>query len=341
MKKTLRTAADLVEQELIPAAEAAEIAQVAQKYAIAISPQLQEILHIPGIKQQFVPSVAELNNSELDRPDPIGDQTHSPIKGIIHRYPDRCLLLPVRVCPVFCRFCFRRETVGPGNAALNETELQSCYAYIAQHPEIWEVILSGGDPLILKPQQLENIISNLDKIAHVAIIRIHSRIPMLDSARINAQMLKVLTMRRPIYIVLHINHPAEFTPQAIATINELANSGIVLLGQTVLLKGINDDTNILGSLMRSMVQHRIKPYYLHHTDLTAGTSHFRTTIARGQQLVAALRGSYSGLCQPEYVLDIPGGAGKSPIGQAYIRNQGANYEVTDYNGITHQYCDRS
>lgn len=340
-QKTLRTSVELLDAGYINAAEVMAINEVSQKYAIAISPQLQEILQNPGISQQFVPSAAELNNTNLDMQDPIGDQTHSPVKGIVHRYPDRCLLQPVRVCPVYCRFCFRRETVGPGNAALNETELQACYSYIAEHPEIWEVILSGGDPLILKPQQLSNIINNLDHIAHVEIIRIHSRIPVVDSARIDAAMIQVLKQRRPVYLVLHINHPAEFTATSIAVIEQLADSGIVLLGQSVLLKGVNDNADTLGQLMRNMVKHRIKPYYLHHADLAAGTSHFATTIAQGQELVANLRGNYSGLCQPEYVLDIPGGAGKSPIGPSYINGVDSQYKVTDYNGVVHTYCDRS
>jgi lysine 2,3-aminomutase len=338
-QKTLRSATDLASAGLIDATEVPAISEVAKKYAVAISPQLQEILDRPGIKQQFVPSVAELYNSPSDQQDPIGDNANSPLKGIIHRYPDRCLLQPVRVCPVYCRFCFRRETVGPGNAALTQTELEACYKYIAEHPAIWEVILSGGDPLILKPQQLANIIMTLDQIEHVEIIRIHSRVPILDSARIDTAMLQALTQRRPIYIVLHINHAAEFSDAAIAAIEQLANNGIVLLGQTVLLKGINDNAATLGQLMRTMVKHRIKPYYLHQADLAAGTSHFRTTIAAGQKLMAALRGNYSGLCQPQYMLDIPGGAGKSPLGPTYITETEQGYVVNDYNGVAHNYND--
>lgn len=340
MKKiTLRTAAELESAGFIAATEVAAINAVAQKYAIAISSQLAEQLQHPAIHKQFVPTAAELNASPQDLLDPIGDQTHSPIKGIVHRYPDRCLLQPVRVCPVYCRFCFRRETVGPGNSALNPEELQACFAYIKQHPEIWEVILSGGDPLILKPQHLAKIIIELDQIPHVEIIRIHSRIPVVDSARIDLEMLKVLKLRKPIYIVLHINHAAEFSPQAIATIEQLADNGIVLLGQTVLLKDINDNAETLGNLMRTMVKHRIKPYYLHHPDLAAGTSHFRTSIAAGQEIVAALRGNYSGLCQPEYVLDIPGGAGKSPIGPNYMTTHEDGYTIKDFNGNEHQYTE--
>ncbi len=172
------------------------------------------------------------------------------------------------------------------------------------------------------------------------IIRIHTRIPTVDPQRINAEMLSALTLRKPVYIVLHINHPAEFTAAAIAAIDLLAENGIVLLGQTVLLKGVNDNVATLGKLMRCMIKHRIKPYYLHHTDLAVGTSHFRTTIAEGQALVAALRGNYSGICLPEYVLDIPGGFGKSPIGPAYLTQQETGtYTIKDYTGCEHTYSD--
>ncbi len=339
-KKTLRSVQELVSADLAPADEHAALAMVAQKYAVAVSPHLMELIRQEdGIRNQFIPTAAELVNGPRDMTDPIGDKTHSPLKGIIHRYPDRCLLQPVTVCPVYCRFCFRRETVGKGNPALTAKELDACYAYIRSQPGIWEVILSGGDPLILKPKVIANIIAQLDQIKHVEIIRIHTRIPTVDPERINVDMLAALTQRRPVYMALHINHPAEFSPAAIAAIDKLADSGIVLLGQSVLLKGINDNVETLGTLMRTMLKHRIKPYYLHHVDMAAGTSHFRTTIAKGQELVAALRGNYSGLCQPEYVLDIPGGAGKSPIGPNYLCKHGDAYKIVSYTGQEFLYSD--
>jgi len=337
MTKTLREVSDLAAAGLVAESELAKLAVVAEKYSIAISPHLQGLLQHEGIRRQFVPDVAELISSKNELTDPIGDQTHSPIKGLIHRYPDRCLLQPVTMCPVYCRFCFRRETVGQGSAALTAHELNACYEYIQQHPEIWEVILSGGDPLILKPKQLQQIITNLDQIKHVEIIRFHTRIPTVDPHRVNLDLIKVLTQRRPIYVVLHINHPAEFSPAALDAINMLADNGIVLLGQSVLLKGVNDNIETLSQLFRAMVKYRIKPYYLHHVDLAAGTSHFRTTIARGQELMTQLRGTYSGLCQPQYVLDIPGGAGKSPIGPNYLTSQQSGYQIANFNGKEHFY----
>jgi lysine 2,3-aminomutase len=340
MTKTIKNVSGLIAAGLVPEIDHTALDAVAKKYAIAISPHLQTIINRDGVKQQFVPNVAELNNTQQDLTDPIGDSAHMVVPGLIHRYPDRCLLQPVTVCPVYCRFCFRREVVGQGRPSLNSQQLQDCYNYIQQHPEIWEVILSGGDPLILKPKQLQQIIANLDKIKHVEIIRIHTRVPMLDPKRVDDALLSVLTQRQPIYVILHINHPEEFTAAAIDAINKLVNSGIVLLGQTVLLKGINDNVATLGQLMRNMVKHRIKPYYLHHSDLAVGTNHFRTTIAHGQELMASLRGNYSGLCQPQYVLDIPGGAGKSPIGPNYLCKDDHSYKVTNYMGIEYLYHDQ-
>lgn len=338
-KKTLSDVQELIELDLVAESDRAALMQVTTKYSLAISKHLQTILHHEGVAKQFVPTTAELVNTKQDLIDPIGDKPFSPVKGLVHRYPDRCLLKPVTVCPVYCRFCFRRETVGQGNPALTAQELLACYKYIQQHTDIWEVILSGGDPLILKAKQIHAIISALDKIQHVEVIRIHTRIPIVDPARVDSALIAALTQRKPIYVVLHINHPDEFTEAAILAIDSLADNGIVLLGQSVLLKGINDNVEILGKLMRTMVKHRIKPYYLHHMDFASGTSHFRTKIAEGQKLVAGLRGNYSGLCQPEYVLDIPGGAGKSPIGPTYLSKHNDGYKINSYAGEEYLYSD--
>jgi lysine 2,3-aminomutase len=337
--KTLRTAQELLADELVAETDLAALESVAAKYSIAISPHLQRYIQRDGISKQFVPSKDELHSTPQELIDPIGDKPHSPVRGIIHRYPDRCLLQPVSVCPVYCRFCFRRETMGKGNPALTPQELDACYTYIQQNPAIWEVILSGGDPLILKAAQLSKIIHTLDQIPHVEIIRIHTRVPMVDPDRINPEVVAALSQRRPVYVVLHINHPDEFTPESIAAVDALVNNGIVLLGQSVLLKGVNDNLDTLGLLMRKMIKYRIKPYYLHHLDLAKGTNHFRTSITKGQELIAGLRGNYSGLCQPQYVLDIPGGAGKSPIGPNYLTANNHNYTVRNYLGEEFKYSD--
>lgn len=292
-----------------------------------------------GIRKQFVPSIEELTIKENELSDPISDSAYSPIKGLVHRYPDRCLLKIVNVCPVYCRFCFRREQLGPAAKSLSKEELQKAYQYINTHPEIWEVILTGGDPLILKPKMLSEILQNLASIPHLEIVRIHTRIPVVDPERISKTLIRALKISKTVYIVLHANHPAEFTSAAIKACASIVDQGIPMLSQSVLLKGINDSPEVLTELMKTFVKHRIKPYYLHHGDLARGTSHFRTSLETGLNLMKTLRGHISGLCQPTYMLDIPGGFGKIPLGRHYIKGQCPHYEIEDYQGNKHLYSD--
>lgn len=290
------------------------------------------------IAKQFLPDAKELKISPLESDDPIGDATHSPVKGIIHRYPDRCLLLPLKVCAVYCRFCFRRENIGPHQQSLTLSELNAAYDYITLQPQIWEVILTGGDPLLLKPNAIKTILKRLSAIKHVEIIRIHTRIPVVWPNRINEAMLHALQSHQPVYVVLHANHPNEFTQAAIKACHDLVNAGIPMISQTTLLKGVNDEIETLSSLMRLFIKNRIKPYYLHQADLARGTQHFRTSIAKGQELMRQLRGRFSGICQPTYVIDIPGGFGKMPIGPAYLHKKNASeYFIEDYQGHFHSY----
>ena len=325
-RRTARDAADLIAAGLVAPERAAEIERVAGRYAVAITPVLADLIDpddpADPIGRQFVPSVAELERAPEERADPIGDHAHSPIKGIVHRYPDRVLLKPTHACPVYCRFCFRREMVGPGSESLSPDELAAALTYIRRHPAIWEVILSGGDPLILSPRRLKEIIAALDAIAHVQVIRIHTRVPIADPERVNPELLSALGTDKALYVLLHANHPREFSAAARAACKRIVASGIPMLGQSVLLKGVNDDLATLEALLRAFVANRIKPYYLHHPDLAPGTSHFRLSIAEGQALMGALRGRVSGLCQPTYVLDIPGGHGKVPVGRSEERRVG-------------------
>jgi len=322
---------------------------VAEQFGVAISPQmlLQIDANNPNdpVAAQFVPTLAELQTTDQELTDPIGDHQHSPVKGIVHRYPDRVLLTPTLVCPVYCRFCFRREAVGQ-QQNLSDTELDAAFDYIEANSDIWEVILSGGDPLILSPRRLEKLLSRLRQIQHVKIIRIHTRVPIVSPEKITPALVAGLRAANPLYVVIHTNHAQELSAAAKTACAALADAGIPLLSQTVLLKGINDSAETLGQLMRLLVENRIKPYYLHHGDKARGTGHFRTGIAEGQALLRELRGNYSGLCQPQYMLDIPGGAGKSPIGPQYIaaaqsdNNAGsANWEVTDFRNKQHSYTE--
>ena len=257
----------------------------------------------------------------------------------MHRYPDRVLLKLVNACAVYCRFCFRRETVGPGRGGLSRAALAAALDYIRATPQIWEVILTGGDPLVASPRRLKAVMAELAAIGHVKVIRVHTRLPVAAPEKISAALVRALRTDKATFVVLHANHPRELSQAARAACARFVDAGIPMLSQSVLLRGVNDDAETLGALMRALVECRIKPYYLHHADLAPGTAHWRTTIAHGQSLMRALHGHYSGLCQPAYVLDIPGGHGKSPIGPNYLSADGCTIE--DFNGRRHTYPPRS
>ena len=337
-RRTARNAAELIDAGVLDPARKDEIARVAARYAVAVTPAMLDAIDphnaADPIARQFIPSGAELTTTPDELADPIGDVPHSPVKGIVHRYADRVLLKPTHACAVYCRFCFRREMVGPGGEALSPDELDSALDYIRARPRIWEVILTGGDPLVLSPRRLKEIVAALDAIDHVGVIRIHTRVPVVDPARISAELIDALRADKAVYVALHANHPRELTVDALAACRRIIDAGIPMLSQSVLLKGVNDDPATLEALLRAFVRNRIKPYYLHHADLAPGTSQFRTSIAEGQALLRDLRGRVSGLCQPTYVLDIPGGAGKVPIGPSYLHEDGT---VEDPNGTCHTF----
>ncbi len=338
---SLRSVADLVAAHLVPPDRLTVLEHVAARYAVAITPAMAELIDpadpADPIARQFVPDSAELVTTAVELADPIGDMAHSPVRGIVHRYPDRVLLKPVHVCPVYCRFCFRREVVGPdGDGTLTAAELDAALAYVAGRPEIWEVVVTGGDPFSLSPRRIGELISALAAIEHVRIVRFHTRVPVVDPERVNAALIGALCAENvTVWVVVHANHPRELAPAARAALGRLVDGGVPLLSQSVLLRGVNDDPAVLGGLLRALVECRVKPYYLHHADLAPGTARFRTGIAEGQALMRALRGHYSGLCQPTYVLDLPGGHGKSPIGPSYLNERTGT--ICDYNGAAHTY----
>ncbi len=334
-RRTLRNAGDLAREGL---ATSPGIEAVAARYAIAVTPHVLDLIDradpADPIAAQYVPSDAELHGTPDELADPIGDAAHSPVKGIVHRYADRALLKPTHACAVYCRFCFRREMVGPGGAALDADELAAAVAHIRDNPAIREVILTGGDPLILSARRLAALLGELAAIAHVDWIRIHSRVPVAEPSRITDELVAALKTTKAVWVAVHVNHANEMSDEAVAATAKLVDAGIPLIGQTVLLKGVNDDADTLDALFRTLVKNRIKPYYLHHADLAPGTAHFRTTIAHGQGLMRELRARLSGLAQPVYVLDIPGGAGKVPVGPNYLGEDGT---VTDPRGGSHIY----
>lgn len=345
-RRSLTSVDDLQTAGLVEAADAEMLRDVGSRYAVAMTPTLVDLIdrtdaHDP-IAAQFVPTASELVRTADEDADPIGDHAHSPVEGIVHRYPDRVLLKAVHICPVYCRFCFRREMVGPkGDGMLSTDALERALDYIRTHDEIWEVILTGGDPLVLSPRRLTTIMQGLASIAHVRIVRFHTRVPVVDPAHVDQALVDAIrSSGKTTYVALHANHPREMTPEAKSACARLIDNGIVMVSQTVLLKGINDDAAVLAELMRTFVEWRIKPYYLHHPDKAPGTGHFRVSVAQGQAIVGALRGTLSGLCQPTYVLDIPGGHGKTPIGMTTISSQpDGDYLVEDYRGARHRYTD--
>ena len=337
--RTLRTPQALADAGLVEPGRLAELEAVAARYAVAVTPALADLIDAadPGdpIGLQLLPQAAELDVLAVESADPIGDQAHSPVEGIVHRYPDRVLLKATHTCAVYCRFCFRREMVGPAGAGtLSPAGLDGALAYIAGRPQIWEVILTGGDPLVLSPRRLRDIVGRLSAIPHVKVLRFHTRVPVADPAAVTGELVEALkSPAQAVYVALHANHPRELTPAARAACGRIVDAGLPMVSQTVLLRGVNDDPAVLGELMRAFVETRIKPYYLHQADLAPGTAHLRTSLAEGQALMRALRGRYSGLCQPAYVLDVPGGHGKVPVGPTYLEDG----QVEDPQGVRRPY----
>ncbi len=342
--RALTQVADLVADGLAGPGDAPLLEQVTGTFRLRISPEMRGAAAAhEGVARQFVPSAAELLIRAEERTDPIGDRAHSPAPGLTHRYPDRVILQLTQTCDVYCRFCFRRETVGQ-DGQLPDAALDEALAYIARTPQIFEVILTGGDPLTLSPRRLADLLARLAAIGHLGVVRFHSRVPVVAPARISPALIAALTgVPLAVYVVVHTNHPGELTPAALAALGRLTAAGLPLLSQTVLLKGVNDRVEVLATLFRALVRAKVKPYYLHHCDLARGTSHFRTTVAAGQRLVEALRAEVSGLCMPTYVLDIPGGFGKVPLAAAMIAPKAGaapgHHQVRDRLGGTHDYRD--
>jgi len=322
--RTLRTASDLATAGLVPQDRVGALDAVAARYAVAVTPAMAALIDpadpADPVAAQFLPDPRELVTLPDEAADPVGDDAFSPVPGIVHRYPDRVLLKITHTCAVYCRFCFRREMVGPdGDGDLNGAALEAALDYIAGTPRIWEVIVTGGDPLVLSARRLRDLSDRLAAIPHVRIVRYHTRIPVVAPERITPALVAALACAdKAVYVSLHANHPRELTPDARAACTRIIDAGLPMLSQTVLLKGINDTPEVMGELMRAFVETRIKPYYLHHPDKAPGTGWLRTDFETGRRLMRALRGDLSGLCQPTYIFDIPGGHGKVPVGPDHL-----------------------
>lgn len=287
--------------------------EVVARYPLKITPGYFNLIRQVGdpIWRQSVPDLLELDES--GDPDPLAEEAHSPAAAIIHRYPDRVILLASNNCAGYCRFCTRKRKVGSAESALSFRELREGIDYIAGDARIRDVILSGGDPLILPDGVLDDLLARIRAISHVEIIRIGSRVPVTLPERITPALCAIFKKYTPIYLNTHFNHPRELTPDSVAACALLADAGIVLGNQTVLLRAVNDDTATMTELLRGLLKARVRPYYLHQMDLVQGTAHFRTPLQTGLDIIRALRGPVSGMACPHFIVDLPGGKGKAPL----------------------------
>jgi len=290
-----------------------------------------------AIWKQCMPDQRELDDVRQD-PDPLDEAALSPIPGLIHRYPDRVVLLVSNRCPVYCRFCMRKRLVGSGDAPMSKDAFHKIVEYITAHTEIHDVILSGGDPLMLDDATLKTVLTKIRAIPHVSIIRIGTRIPVTLPSRITKELSEMLGMFHPLYINTHFNHPDEITADSMSACSLLANAGIPLGNQTVLLKGVNDSLETMRHLMTGLLALRVRPYYLHQMDLVQGTAHFRTSVRTGLEILQGLRGHISGLAIPHYVIDLPGGEGKVALLPEDVVIKGSTLLIRTYTGklITYQ-----
>ena len=295
------------------------------------------------IRLQVIPSPEELVLEEGELDDPIADHAFSPVPRLTHRHADRVLLFPTYQCAVYCRYCFRKESLTSIGRGYAREALKDAYAYIEAHTGIREVILTGGDPLSLPDKALAEIRERIDAIGHVRLLRIHTRVPVVLPSRVTAGMVEALQGRLMVTVVTHFNHPREITPATEQACRALRQAGFVLLNQSVLLKGVNDRVEVLEELCRELMYRLgVKPYYLHHGDLVPGMAHRRTTIAEGQALVRALRERLSGICDPLYVLDLPEGGGKVPLGPSYVEAQdGRIWRLRGHDGKLRTYVEIS
>jgi lysine 2,3-aminomutase len=319
--RTLKTAAALHAAGLLPAADVAGVEAVSARYSIAVTPAIARLIDpadpADPIARQYIPDAAELLTAPHELADPTADGPFTPVKGVVHRYPDRALLKPLLACPVYCRFCFRREAVGPDGGVLGEAELDAALDWFAATPAVREVILTGGDPLMLSPRRLGEILGRLAALPHVELLRIHSRVPVAAPGLVTAALAAALETTKPLYLCVHANHAREFTAEAGEALERLHRAGVVLLGQSVLLRGVNDSAEALEGLFRAMLRARVKPYYLHQLDPAPGTARFAVPVEEGRALLRALRGRISGLAWPTYVRETPDGGGKVPLGPAF------------------------
>jgi lysine 2,3-aminomutase len=331
-------------QRLLPltADEVAGLEAAPERFRVAVTPYYASLIDRDHpscpVRMQVVPRRDELTTHRGELLDPLGEDAHRPVSAIFHRYPDRCLLLALDRCAIYCRHCNRRRLVGQEESAISREDLDAAVDYIRRTPAIRDVLISGGDPLTLSTRRLEEIVAAVRAIEHVEIIRIGTRVPVVLPMRVDDELCAMLRRYHPLFINTHFNHPRELTPIARAACEKLADAGIPLGNQTVLLRGINSSARVLRKLFTELLRCRVRPYYLFQGDVAAGTGHLRTSVETGIALMEQLRGHISGLAIPHLVIDTPGGMGKVTIGPDYVLQRGAeSWLLRNYEGHTVEY----
>jgi lysine 2,3-aminomutase len=333
-RNRLKSLATLREFMPVTTDEAAAFAQGGMNLPFAITPYYLGLIDPMNpddpIRKTVIPRAAEFVNSPTEMVDPCGEDGAMVAPGLVHRYPDRVLFLVNETCSVYCRYCTRSRLVGSGE---HEVDYEAAYDYLRRHPEIRDVLISGGDPLVMDDHKLEAIISRLREIPHIEIVRMGSKVPVVLPQRVTPALVNMLKKYHPFFMSVHFLHPAEITPEAC---NRLADAGIPVFSQTVLLKGVNDDPEVMRRLMTKLLTLRVRPYYIYQCDPVQGTAHFRTTVQKGLEIMRHLRGHITGYAVPTYVIDAPGGGGKVPVSPDYVVSMDdervilRNYEGKEY-----------
>lgn len=344
-RNRVRTLADLERMIVLSDEEAAAIRRHTGALPVGITPYYASLVSrddpAQGIRRTVVPVLGEYEVSRGEAEDPLGEDTHSPVPGLVHRYPDRVLLLVTNFCSVYCRYCTRARMVGSvGERSVKKTDIEAALAYIEQTPAVRDVLISGGDPLSLDDDRLEYLLKRLRRIPHVEFLRIGSKQPVVQPMRVTPQLTRILKRYHPLWMSLHFTHPDELTPEVADACGRLADAGVPLGSQTVLLKGVNDDLETMKRLMHGLLKIRVKPYYLYQCDPISGSAHFRTPVAKGVELIRGLRGHTTGYAVPTFVVDAPAGGGKIPVAPDYVAGyDGDDLKLSSYDGGTYRYPD--
>ncbi|MEM5812320.1 MAG: KamA family radical SAM protein [Candidatus Aenigmatarchaeota archaeon] len=339
IRNSINSAEELGRTLGLSAKEVKEIKKVAKKYPMRINPYYLSLIREKGdpIWRQCIPDKMELLDEE-GLEDPLAEERDSPVPGITHRYPDRVLFLVSNQCAMYCRFCTRKRKVGDPQKPITTSQILAGIEYIRNHPEVRDVILSGGDPLMLTDSRLEFVLRHLREIPHVEIIRIGTRVPCSLPQRITPELCEMLKKYHPIYINIHFEHPMEITPESSRACQMLADAGIPLGSQSVVLKGVNDDPEVMKELMKKLLMIRVKPYYIYQCDITRGANHFRTKVEKSLEIIKGIRGFTSGLAVPHFVIDAPGGGGKIPLLPEYlVKITRKKVVIRNYAGKVYEY----